>query len=548
MPHPLPQHAPHLFERARREGYDGQSLITTINYDMQLRANRIAYEHYLHKRQNHINNIAILVCETKSGNVLAYTGNIYDISNKAHGTHVDIITSYRSPGSLLKPFLYAAMLSDGYILPNTLVPDIPTNFKGFSPENFNRTHDGAVPASRALSRSLNIPAVKMLQEYSPEKFLDFLKAIGFTSFTKSANHYGLSIILGGAEVSLWEITGKYASLGRILLEYRPDQDSVYSIFKNLSYLKKSGDAKKDKHAANQYFSLISPGAAYHTIISLKEVNRPDEDVFWRDIASQFPVAWKTGTSYGNRDAWAIGLTPEFTVGVWVGNASGEGRPDLTGINAAAPILFDVFKSLRPSKWFTPPYDDMNQVAVCRFSGHRVGQYCSTIDTLWIQNQGLSTLPCPYHKLIHLDQSEKYRVNTTCESISDIVPKAWFVLPPVQEFYFRQKNPFYKQLPPYRVDCIGSNQSQKNMELIYPPANAKIFIPLEIDGTEGEVVFKLAHRDDNANVYWHVNREFIATTSVFHEISLRPAAGIHVLTIVDESGETITRNFEVISRK
>ena len=261
----------------------------------------------------------------------------------------------------------------------------------------------------------------------------------------------------------------------------------------------------------------------------------------------FPVAWKTGTSYGNRDAWAIGVTPEYTVGVWVGNASGEGRPELTGINAAAPVMFDVFKLLKPQKWFSPPYDDMIQIAVCKYSGHRAGRACTAVDSVWIPLQGLNSLPCPYHQTVHLDSSKKFRVNTACENISNIVSEPWFILPPVQEYYYRQKNPFYRILPPLRSDCISSSESQRSMDIIYPPQQAKIFIPLELDGAEGEVIFKAAHRNQGAQLFWHINDVFITSTQNFHEISIRPPAGFHTLTVVDESGETIKRRFEVVNR-
>jgi len=542
-PHSLPQHSPHLFERLRAEGYDGENIITTINYNMQIRATQIAESHHKRLKQNNINNLAIIVCDTESGDVLAYIGNNYSTTQAIDGMHVDIITSLRSPGSLLKPFLYAAMLSDGYILPNTLVPDIPTNFKGFSPENFNKTFDGAVPASRALSRSLNVPSVRMLQDYSTEKLMDILKEIGFSTLTKSANHYGLSIILGGAEINLWEATGAFASMGRLLINYNPENKYNSTVFRQLNLIKNKTHSKNTTDFAHL---PVSAGAVYHTIVSLKEVNRPEEDFFWRDFSSTFPVAWKTGTSYGYRDAWAVGVTPEYTVGIWVGNASGEGRPDLTGINAAAPIMFDVFKILKPTKWFTPPWDDMEEVEICKQSGHRASNICTDTDSLWIPINGLSSLPCPYHQIIHLDRNELYRVNSSCESISNIVSRSWFVLPPVQEYYFRQKNAFYEPLPPIRNDCM--RQVQKNMELIYPPNNSRIFIPIEIDGKEGEAVFKLAHRNENSEVHWHLNNEYITTTTVFHEINIRPKSGKYVLTIVDNNGETITRYFEVITRK
>lgn len=543
-PHAFPQQAPHLFERIRAEGKRGSNIYTSIHTDIQLFTNKLALEYYKKNSANQINNIAILVAETKSGNILAYTGNVYDQNYNTPEMHVDLINSLRSPGSLLKPFLYAAMLSDGLILPNTLIEDIPTNFKGFSPENFNRTYDGAVPASRALSRSLNVPAVKMLQNYSTDKFLDILEELGFTTLSKPASHYGLSIILGGGEITLWEVTSVFASFGRALLNYNNTNNYNEKIFRPLNYYKHKNNSNVAGESQESYTLPISASAIYHTANSLKEVNRPEEEIFWRDFSSMFPVAWKTGTSYGYRDAWAIGVTPEYTVGIWVGNASGEGRPGLTGINAAAPVLFDVFKYLRPKKWFNMPYDDMKQIAVCKYSGHRAGRNCHIIDSVWVPLQGLNSPSCPYHKTIHTDKDERFRVNQSCEQLQNIVSKPWFILPPVQEYYFKQKNPFYKQLPPVREDCSEHTNIAKNMDIIYPPKNAGIYIPIELDGSAGEVVFRLAHRQSDTEVHWHIDNEYITTTKVFHEISVRPSEGNHILTIVDKKGETITREFEV----
>ena len=222
-PKTLPSKAPHLtdyfFLTSR-----GSRIRTTIDPSIQERVTQIINSHQKDLQNNQIFNSACLVVEVETGNVLAYVGNSTLEEAAAHGGDVDIIRSFRSTGSILKPILYAGMQQSGDILPNSLVADIPTRFPGFSPKNFDQSYSGAVPAGSALSQSLNIPAVKMLQKYNPERFLDLLQKTGFTSFRKSADYYGLSMILGGGETSLWELTGVYASFSRVLNRYQPREN------------------------------------------------------------------------------------------------------------------------------------------------------------------------------------------------------------------------------------------------------------------------------------------------------------------------------------
>ena len=218
-PFPLPHRAPHLLDRAVREKHKGTQVCTTVDLPLQQRVTEILEMAQIQLRANEIHNAAALVLDVNTGNVLAYAGNLPGTSVSEHGNNVDIITAPRSTGSVLKPFLYAAMLHDGLLLPNTLVPDIPMQIGGFIPENYNLTYDGAVPAKMALARSLNIPAVKMLQAYGYDQFYSLLRKLGMTTLTKPADHYGLALILGGAEASLWDLAGIYASMARTLMNY-----------------------------------------------------------------------------------------------------------------------------------------------------------------------------------------------------------------------------------------------------------------------------------------------------------------------------------------
>jgi len=542
-PFPLPHRAPHLLDRAVREKHKGTRVCTTVDLPLQQRVTEILEMAQIQLRANEIHNAAALVLDVNTGNVLAYAGNLPGTSVSEHGNNVDIITAPRSTGSVLKPFLYAAMLHDGLLLPNTLVPDIPMQIGGFIPENYNLTYDGAIPAKMALARSLNIPAVKMLQTYGYDQFYSLLRKLGMTTLLKPADHYGLALILGGAEASLWDLAGIYASMARTLINYSGN-GMVYdkSDFHPPVYISTVQKTRKISHDQSSWFDA---GSIWLTFEAMVEVARPDAELQWQQFSSSHKIAWKTGTSFGNRDGWSVGITPEFVVAVWVGNASGEGRPGLTGIGVAAPILFDIFKTLPATTWFKAPVEDMMQVSVCRYSGYRATAICEFTDSLWIQKQGAKTEPCPFHQIIHLDRTGKWQVNSLCESTENMQHVSWFVLPPVQEWYFRNKNPFYKVLPSFRPDCSG-NPDRRNMDVIYPKNNSKIYIPVDLDGKPGSAVFKVAHRNAGILVYWHLDDHFIGTTVQVHQMALSPSQGMHRLTLVDQDGERVSIGFEVIN--
>ncbi|GAB1445915.1 hypothetical protein MASR2M41_16510 [Flammeovirgaceae bacterium] len=261
--------------------------------------------------------------------------------------------------------------------------------------------------------------------------------------------------------------------------------------------------------------------------------------------SRKPIAWKTGTSFGFRDGWAVGTNPEYTVGVWVGNADGEGRPGLTGTEMAAPILFDLFSLLPRQPWFQQPVSEMKQIQVCAKSGQRLSSDCESANLVWVTDRGLQTQPCEYHKKIHLTEDEKFQVNLNCEKAEKIHSANWFVLPPVQEYYFRSKNISYKPLPPLRSDC-GAGAKLVAMDLVYPKQGASIFIPRELDGTPGRVLFQAAHRSSSSTIYWHLDGEYIGFTKKTHQISLSATFGHHSLTLVDDDGEILTQSFTILS--
>lgn len=546
-PTSLPRHARHLIQSITRDGLEQTRVRSTLEASIQRRAEQIIDDHYKQLAGNQIYNAAALVLDVETGNVVAYVGNTQADNSGYHGEEVDIISSPRSTGSILKPFLFAAMLDEGKILQTTLVPDVPTVINGFAPKNFKREFDGAVPADKALIRSLNIPAVYMLQQYRYEKFHSLLKDVGMTTLNRLPDHYGLALILGGAEGKLWDITGMYASMARVLNRYFTRSENLK--YTNADYQSPSYIQTHDERVSTARLGpsgLISASAIYQTIDVLKEVYRPGEESGWRNFYSAKKIAWKTGTSFGFRDGWAVGITPQYAVGVWVGNADGEGRPGLTGTETAAPIMFDIFSQLQGNAWFQQPYLEMEQIPVCSKSGLRMGEYCEKADTTWISPKGLAVRSCSQHKKIHLTLDKRYRVHLNCETEDKMVESNWFVLPPIQEHYFRIRNISYKILPLFKPGCEAIT-ALRAMEMVYPKQNTRLFIPRDLDGTPGNSVFELAHRNPKAVVFWHLNDEYIGNTLKSHRFSLNPGEGRHLLTLVDDSGETLEIHFEVVSK-
>ena len=522
-PRPLPSIAPHLVDHFSQEN-TGQRIVSTIDKDLQQQIEHLAERRSKDFQQSNIRNLAILVIDLRSNQVVAYCGNI-DFGGKVSGNQVDVITSPRSTGSILKPMLYYAALEEGLILPHTLLPDVPININGFAPQNFDHRFEGAVPADEALARSLNIPAVNLLQRYGVPKFYNLLRESGISTLSRPASYYGLSLILGGAEATLWDVTALYAMMGRSLLNL-PQTESTLCLSPEQS----------------RTISSFHPGGVWQIFNALTQVNRPEE-IDWRSIPSMHPVAWKTGTSYGFRDAWAVGVTPYYAVGVWVGNATGEGAPGLVGARTAGPVLFEVLSLLPASPhWFASPKGIFVDAEICRKSGHLKNRFCDETDTVLILPAGRRTEVCPYHHSVLLTADERYRVYQSGRNREESIRKSWFTLPPVWEWYYKQYHPEYKPLPPFKSGYDESGLQP--LQFIYPTMNAHITLPRQMNGDLGFVTAELAHSHPQSTVYWHLDSDYLTATQDFHKISLRPSAGKHSLTAVDDEGNSVSVTFYV----
>ena len=520
-PWPLPEIAYHYLETLRRS--QGDRLFTSsIDYTLQQRAEAIVSRHRDGFATNEVYNVAAVILDVHSGEPVVYIGNAGHGGGRGagggHGDNVDVVPAPRSSGSTLKPLLYAAMLDEGDILPGTLVSDIPFHYKDFTPNNFNHTFDGAVPAREVIRRSLNVPSVRMLYEYGVEKFIDLLQRCGFTTITRGADTYGLSLILGGAEIKLGDLAAVYASLAREL----------------------GGEGLKGTPP-------LSRGAVWCTFEALTEVNRPEEEGDWHTFHSSRTVAWKTGTSYGNRDAWSVGVTPDYVVAVWVGNCNGEGRPLLTGVGYAAPVMFDLFSLLPPTGWFERPSDELEEVVCCRLSGPPATDLCEAdgLVTVWAPRSPHRPDPCPYHRLVHLDPDRRWQVDGDCWPVAEIRHEAWFVLPPAQEWYYMRTHSDYRPLPPFHPDYAGS-QGAGAVEIIYPQEGMQVAAPVALDARSQGVVFSAAHSDPQATLYWHLDGQYLGQTAHGeHKLKVVPDRGPHTLTVLDPNGHSASVRFTAL---
>ena len=571
-PLPMPDKAYHLLERLRAEGGD-RSYTCTVDAALQDRVNAIARSWFPVYHSNMVDNMGILVRSVKTGEVLAYYGNNMGLAGGLRGASVDMIPAARSSGSTLKPLLYAAMLQDGSILPGTLIKDTPYNYNNFSPHNFNRTFDGAVPASEVISRSLNVPSVRMLEQYGAPRFLELLQEMEFHTITRDADHYGLSLILGGAEITLEDLVGAYCDMAAELTadpdEIEANQDSAPLAAKltrqNLrsahpSHRYAAGPSHSRGHgrprvaasatqsrfaesssslnsSIKQTITPLSKAAIYLTFEALARANRPEEESSWMGLSSGRKVAWKTGTSWGNRDAWSVGVTPDYVVGVWVGNSDGEGRAQMTGVGYAAPVMFDVFAALPPTRWFRMPMEEMVPLVVCRQSGLPASRICPDRDTVWVPDIEKRPDECRYHRVVHLDASGSMQVNSSCYPVEKMVEKVWFVLPPAMEWYYMKNHLDYRPLPPKHPDFDSASENGSPIEIIYPQQGITVVTTIGLDGREQGVVVRAAHRDPSALLYWHLDDEYLGTTRGEHDLVIHPSPGKHVLVAMDEGGSS-----------
>jgi penicillin-binding protein 1C len=549
----FPQLAPHLAERMRirveNTAAEGGYVRTTLDLDLQRRVEEVTAFHASVLSRLGIHNTAVLVVENRSGKARAYVGS-QDWNDVDHNGQVDGVSAVRSTGSLLKPFLYALAMDEGAFLPRTLIRDVPSHYGPFTPQNPDLRYNGLVSVREALIRSLNVPAVHVLQEYGLQRFYRFLLAAGVTSLFRTAQDYGLPLVLGGAEASLIELTALYRGLAMggsfSPLSFTEAPDAAVS---------GSDAAETDPDAAGSgdEVRLISPGACYLTLEVLKDLNRPGAEYYWESYAGSPPLAWKTGTSFGQKDGWAIGVNPRWTLGIWIGNFTGEGNANLKSSRCAGPLLFDIFRILPKetdgeAEWFKPPADSLEPVELCLKTGYRAGPYCG--ETVYSLAPAHSRpLPvCPYHRQIYVTTDETYRVNSLCWESGDTKTVSRLIYPPEVAQFLRERGQQLDEIPPFKPECIEladlSREAGTPLRIVYPDEQALLWIPRDLDGDYQKITLRAAHSEAERAVFWYIYDVYQGLTREAHSRSMLLSKGWHDLELVDESGYRASRRFYV----
>ena len=546
----LPFKAPHLsrlLAKKRTSYLSGNSnkpwIHTTIDHRYQDIAERILRERLRPLQAQGVSTGAVIVMDTKSKDVLAMVGS-HDFFDADYSGQVNGTLAIRSPGSTLKPFIYALAIDRGLITPQTLLYDVPVDYLGYSPVNFDGKFTGYVTARDALANSLNVPAVNLYAKIGKDQLYTFLRRAGISTFANE-NKYGLSLVLGGCGVNLLELTNLYAGLANM---------GMFSPYKILK--KNKNDIGKQKRNETELDKAVSPTTSDYRLLKpetswivtemLTTLKRPDFPEAFELTGTMPKVAWKTGTSYGHRDAWSIGYSPDFTIGVWIGNFNGTGSPILSGSDTAAPILFSLFTVLsgeKTSQWFSKP-EKLKERRVCSLSGRLLTPHCPTSTTdMYIPNSS-PVEKCHIHKNIQIDISTGERLCSSCRTGRKYIDETIVVWPSEVATWLNASGYAVPVLPTHNADCTRLLTGtppiilSPTRETVYhirsgvPPEYQKIRLSASVSG-------------DTQDLYWFLNGELISKGEAVEPAFLTPVVGNHQLTCIDGAGRSTSLSLTIV---
>ncbi|HSB94648.1 MAG TPA: penicillin-binding protein 1C [Flavitalea sp.] len=501
-----PASIPHLARRLRQSG--ASSIYSTIDMQIQSQVERITQDYSREAKLRNIFNAAVIVMDNESGKVISYCGSP-DFEDTIHGGQVDGIRAIRQPGSTLKPFVYAMAIDKGLLTPKKIITDVPVYYDGYQPENFDRQFNGPVTMQYALEHSLNIPAVKTLEAVGKNELVEFLASAGFRQVQRDERKLGLSLVLGGCGATLEELTGLYSALARGGQWMAP------------SYI--NSEPRKPKR-------LFSTAASYMITEILSGINRPDFPLNWQSTSRMPKIAWKTGTSYGRRDAWSIGYNKRFTIGVWVGNFSGTGSPDIVGALLATPLLFRIFNTIDynpDDSWYSKPADCEVRL-VCPETGMVPGEHCEkVVGDYFIPIISAST-SCAQDQQVAISANGSVSYCKSCQPQAGYQLK-WFRMLDngIQQWYADHKIRFEK-LPPHNPDC--EKVFREGAPVILSPHAGTEFL---ISRSSPEpLLLSCRSADNHTSIYWYINDQFYKTGNrVFYQ----PMAGPLKISCTDDKG-------------
>ena len=515
---PLPAIAPHLSYRLHSQYPEQATVHTSLNRIMQDKVQQLAYNYHKRLEKYNIHNLAVIVADNQTHEIIAYIGSP-DFYDNNHAGQVDNARAIRSPGSTLKPLVYALGIDAGKITPKTRMLDVPSQFGGYAPENFDQKFNGAVTVENALVNSLNIPAVKVLEDITVPAFVKKLKAAQFQQISHDEHKLGLSVILGGCGTTLEELVGLYSCFAN---------DGIYS-----PLTPKGGVLTPDSSPKERGIRMVSAQSAYMINEILMQAVRPDLPTGYQSSYHAPPIAWKTGTSYGRKDAWSIGYNRRYTVGVWVGNANAEGVPELTGADIATPLLFQVFNSVdynaAGSRLLAPK--NLQMRLVCAETGLLPNSQCTHQVVDYFIPLVSNTQTCRHLKEVSVAPDESFSYCTACLPENGYKKQLYENLPPALVSFYTNWGVAYKRIPPHNPACTRVFHSDAPQ--IVTPADGREYM---IDADEPPEMLLTCHADNDVKeVYWYVNDRFYKAAKASERVFFQPDPGEIKISCSDDKG-------------
>ena len=519
---PMPFIAPHLARELKRAYPNISEIVSSIDKNIQILARDTLRDHIISLKKHGVTTGAVVVMDTKTREVLALVGSADFFDEEASG-QVNGTIAPRSPGSALKPFVYALALDRGLISLESLLNDVPVDYSGYRPVNYDNRFRGAVTARAALTHSLNVPAVNLSARLRDESLYTFLKKSGITTLNEQEEHYGLSLVLGGCGVTLLELTNLYAGLAN-MGEFAPYQ----------LLLDKDACQPGIHHAT----PLLKRGTAFILTEMLTEVERPDLPACWESSVNLPKVAWKTGTSYGHKDAWSIGYSPQFTIGVWIGNFDAVGSPAIVGAEAAGPVLFDLFNILakqKDTRWYVQPLE-VERREVCALSGMVVSPYCPHSKEEYYTPGVSPNAVCTVHRAFAIDKETGTRLCSRCRIGREYDMKVFEIWSPEIATWMERSGMSVDKIPEHYPDCarfIGG----AGPVIHSPSANCEYVIRQGADTQYQKILLEASISNDSHSIFWFLDSKMIFSGSPTEKVFITPVPGKHNLICVDSEGRS-----------
>lgn len=508
-----PKLAPHFCRRVIRMFKGKSNIYTPLDSKIQFETENLC-KNYIQKINHYsIQNAACIIIDNASGQVISYVGSS-DFFNTIDGGQVDGVKAIRQPGSTLKPLLYGLCIDKGWITPQTVISDVSINFNGYRPENFDRKFNGYVTIAKALGNSLNIPAVKLLNQLQVDTFTKVLVSMECNQIKKDEKNLGLSMALGGCGISLEELCGIYAMFAR------------EGIWKPIQWLKDTSQTSFSKQ-------ILSKEAAFIINDILLNKERPDFPVGYENSYHLPKVAWKTGTSYGRRDAWSIGYNKKYTVAVWCGNFNGEGVPELTGTDIATPLLFEIYNSLDydgKNDWYQMPAK-LDFRYVCNISGKVPNSYCTNQVMDYYIPLVSSNAICQHLRDIYISSDDKMSYCNACVPTNGYKIKTIQYHEPEMLQFFEQHHIPYDKIPEHNYAC--EKIYTYGAPDITSPSNGMTYI---LDKNESkQLLLSCQTGIDVKKVYWYINNKLYKEANASEKIFIQPDEGILKISCSDDKG-------------